>query len=304
MTAHHDLDRQLTDFLRDGPTELPYESFDAVRDRTETTRQRVVIGPWRLPDMNKIVTFGLAAAAVAVALFIGAQLFGSPGGGFGGPADEPTPTPEPTATLEPTTEPTSAADGTIPVGAFTAARVDAGDPAITVSIPASGWTDGEIAIHKGDDADNVPEAAMLFWSWPAGTEFFVPSDPCQAESTSPESPATSADDIVARLADQASRDASEPVDVTIGGYHGRSIILHVPDDATPDECELDEFVMFGTPDDPLARYHQGPGQIDEVWFLDVEGRVVMIDAMYRSDTPAELVEEMRTIAESATFEVP
>ena len=35
MTAHDDLDRQLNDFLRDGPDELPYESFDAVRDRTE-----------------------------------------------------------------------------------------------------------------------------------------------------------------------------------------------------------------------------------------------------------------------------
>jgi hypothetical protein len=34
----------LTDFLRDGPTELPYQSLDAVRDRTEQTGQtRVVI---------------------------------------------------------------------------------------------------------------------------------------------------------------------------------------------------------------------------------------------------------------------
>ena len=65
MTAHNDLDRQLNDFLRDGPTELPYESFDAVRDRTEQTGQRVVIGPWRLPEMNKILTIGLAAAFIA-----------------------------------------------------------------------------------------------------------------------------------------------------------------------------------------------------------------------------------------------
>ncbi len=74
MTAHNDLDRQLNDFLRDGPTELPYESFDAVRDRTEQTRQRVVIGPWRLPDMNKIVGFGLAAAAVVAVVLIGSQV--------------------------------------------------------------------------------------------------------------------------------------------------------------------------------------------------------------------------------------
>ena len=34
--------------------------------------------------MNKIVTIGLGAAAVVVALFVGAQLFGSPSGGIGG----------------------------------------------------------------------------------------------------------------------------------------------------------------------------------------------------------------------------
>jgi len=102
MTAHNDLDRQLNDFLREGPTELPYQSFDAVRDLTEQTGQRVVIGPWRLPEMNKIVTVGLGAAAVVVAVFVGAQLLGSPSVGGG---SEATPTPEPTATSEPTASP-------------------------------------------------------------------------------------------------------------------------------------------------------------------------------------------------------
>ena len=55
MTAHHDLDRQLNAFLLDGPTSLPDSSFDAVRDRTEQTRQRVVLGPWRVPTLNKLV---------------------------------------------------------------------------------------------------------------------------------------------------------------------------------------------------------------------------------------------------------
>jgi hypothetical protein len=114
MTAHDDLDRQLNDLLRDGPEELPYQSFDAVRDRTELTRQRVVIGPWRLPEMNKIVTIGLGAAAVVLAVVVGAQLFGSPGSGTGGPGGGPTATPgltatpEPTATVEPSASPVSA----------------------------------------------------------------------------------------------------------------------------------------------------------------------------------------------------
>ena len=105
MTAHNDLDRQLTDFLRDGPDELPYQSFDAVRDRTEQTGQRVVIGPWRFPEMNRIVTIGLGAAAVVVLLFVGAQLFGSPSGGTGAPGGEPTATADPTASPEPSPSP-------------------------------------------------------------------------------------------------------------------------------------------------------------------------------------------------------
>jgi hypothetical protein len=83
MTAHNDLDRQLNDFLREGPEELPYQSFDAVRDLTEQTRQRVVIGPWRLSEMNKFVTIGLGAAAVVILVVVGAQLFGAPSGGVG-----------------------------------------------------------------------------------------------------------------------------------------------------------------------------------------------------------------------------
>ena len=107
MTAHNDLDRQLNDFLRDGPDELPYQSFDAVRDRTEQTGQRVVLGPWRVPEMNKFLAIGLGAAAVVVAVFVGAQFFGSPSGGLG---SQPTATsPEPTASPEPSPSPPASA---------------------------------------------------------------------------------------------------------------------------------------------------------------------------------------------------
>jgi len=107
MNARNDLDQQLSAYLREGPTELPYQSFDAVRDRTEQTRQRVVIGPWRTPIMNRLVTVGFAAAAVVIAVFVGAQVFGSPTGGFGSQAT-PTPSPSPTAVSRPSATPVSA----------------------------------------------------------------------------------------------------------------------------------------------------------------------------------------------------
>ena len=97
MTAPHDLDRQLQAFLTDGPTELPDASFDAVRDRMEATRQRVVIGPWRFPEMNKLVPIGLGAAALVVALVVGTRLLGppAPAGPGGAPSASPSPTPSP-----------------------------------------------------------------------------------------------------------------------------------------------------------------------------------------------------------------
>jgi hypothetical protein len=55
-------------------------------------------------------------------------------------------------------------------------------------------------------------------------------------------------------------------------------------------------------DDGGVRLHQGPGQIDEVWVVDVDGTLVLFDAGYFAGTPAEYVEEMRDMVESATFE--
>jgi hypothetical protein len=133
---------------------------------------------------------------------------------------------------------------------------------------------------------------------------FVYGDPCDWQSTMPETPVTTVDEVVAALAAQASRDASDPLDVTIGGYTGKRITLHVPEDAVFADCDAGEFASFGygnTRED-LWRWHQGPGQIDDLWFVDVDGVVVVIDAMYRPDTPFANIEEMREIATSATFE--
>ena len=53
-----------------------------------------------------------------------------------------------------------------------------------------------------------------------------------------------------------------------------------------------------------ARNAQGAGQVDELWILDVAGRIVILDAAYGPAVPAQLVDEMRALAASATFEVP
>ena len=298
MSTQHDIDRQLNAFLVDGPTTLPDASFDAVRDRTEQTRQRVVLGPWRVPTLSKLVPIGLGAAAVIAVLFLGSRFIGSPSAAIGGPAADPSPTPQ-----SPVAGPSSVTAGLLPVGPFTIP----GSVRTTVTIPASGWTsDPEFsAVGKGNEVQNLPEATMLAWTWPAGTGFSVYGDPCHWASTTPDTPATTIDEIAAALAAQPSRDASDPVDVTVGGYSAKKITLHVPDDwdASSNDCDQGNFASYGVAgEDEPSRWHQGPGQIDELWIVDVDGAFAILDAMYRPDTPSELVDELRAVTESATFE--
>jgi len=177
---------------------------------------------------------------------------------------------------------------------------------MTVTLPDAGWHYDDVALGfaKGDELNNLPEALLLLWSFPAGTEFWVYGDPCHWASTRPETPALSADEIVDALAEQLSRDASAPGDVTVGGHTGRSITLRVPDDAEFDSCDSGIFVSYGVTGDEPTRYHQGPGQIDEFWVVDVDGAIAVLDAMYRADTSATLLEEMRDIALSIEFDAP
>lgn len=304
MSSDPETTRIVRSWLDEGVTELPGRVLDAVLDELPATPQRRVTW-WparRISTVNSIIKFGLAAAVVVVAALIGINYLGGGGTNVGGPGVEPTPTPEaslaePTATPEPSSTPWAG----LPEGPF---EFEDNGVAMTVTIPASGWTFTEpTLLVKGLEVANLPEAGILFWAFP-DTEFYVYGDPCRSTSTRPDVPATTVDEIAAALAAQASRDASEPVDVTVGGYAGKSITLHVPDDAMFDDCEEGEFVMYGTEEEALARYHQGPAQIDELWILEVDGTIVIIDATYRPDTPEELVEEMRSIAESTTFAAP
>lgn len=204
MTAHNDLDRQLNDFFRDGPTELPYESFDAVRDRTEQTGQRVVIGPWRLPEMNKILTIGLAAAAVVVAVLVGAQFLGSPTGGMGsgaGSTADPTATPEPTAIAEPSASTIVAPPLT---QSFTSTQhgITVSYPETWIAVPATApWTEPTFPLEWG-----LPHADWLH-------------DPIQeanlflAIASQPLGDATPEEWLAAQMAGEEGCAVTEPIDV-------------------------------------------------------------------------------------------
>jgi hypothetical protein len=170
MSAPRDLDKQLDAFLLEGPTELPDPSFDAVRGRMESTRQRVVFGPWRMPDMNKFLAIGLGGAAVVVALVIGAQLLGpAAGSGVGGaPSATPSPIPSPTPVggivefgIGETTEVDAVADGASVSGTAVSTLVS-GTHAVRVECAAR---DGDTWAFGGTiEETTVPGESAGSWS--------------------------------------------------------------------------------------------------------------------------------------------
>jgi hypothetical protein len=95
MTARRDPDRLIHTFLLEGAEQLQDQAYDAVRAVIDHKRQRAVIGPWRMPTLNKLVPIGLGVAAVVVVLVIGTRLLGPTASGGVGGAPTTTPSPPP-----------------------------------------------------------------------------------------------------------------------------------------------------------------------------------------------------------------
>ena len=296
-----DVNRAIRSWLREDRHEDVSRIAGAVLDQLDTTQQRrATLWPARrTPTMNKFVAIALGAAAVVVALFVGAQLFTSPGTNVGGSGDEPTAS----ATAEPTLEPTP---GGIPEGPHMILDKEADEQAdttpLTVTIPAPDWY-GEVGggiLEKNGNYGPPDGAGMIIF---VQREYIVYGDACHWRTTTPDAPVTTVDAFVAALSSQASRVASDPVDITLGGYAGKSITLEVPDGLDFDECDLGyggSWDCGGDGSSPCG-YHTGASEIDTVYVLDVDGLIVAWNTEYHPETPAEVVAEIEAIVQSASF---
>ena len=303
-TSDRDVNRAIRSWLREDRHEDVSRIAGAVLDQVEATPQRRVTW-WparRTPIMNKIVTIGLGAVAVVVALVVGVQLLSSPGSNLGGPGDEPAPTP----TAEPTPNPTTSpfARGGLPEGPFLIlSGQEDGEtvhPPLAVTIPAPGWNGDEGGGILLKDWVGAPGAGMIIF---AQQEYLVFDDPCNWAST-PGTAVTTVDEFVAALAAQPSRDASEPVDITVGGYTGKSITLHIPDDADFSQCDEGIFGTWncGDPAEPIAcGFNDSPGETSTEYIFDVDGMIMAWHTDYEDGAPADAAAELEAIVQSANF---
>jgi hypothetical protein len=317
-TSDRDVSRAIRSWLHEDRHEDVSRVAGAVLDQVEETPQRR--STWwparRKPTMNKFVNIGLGAAAVVAVLLIGPNLLGSSGPAPGG---EPSASAAPSEAA-PSVEPAGARE--LPDGSLLLWDGEADGVSITVTIPGDGWwgSPGQ-GWFTNSSGPNPPGTGMIVYG--SVEEYYVYGDPCHWQTTRPDTPAATVDEMVAALQSQApgTEDdhdplgvdswASEPTDVSVDGYNGRSITLHAPAIFAHD-CDRDQMAIFASEDRSPDRYLQrgGPdggsmqGQTDELWIVDVNGQIVVLDLAYYSATPQATLDELRGILASATFDVP
>ncbi len=112
-------------------------------------------------------------------------------------------------------------------------------------------------------------------------------------------PGATVDELAAVLAARPLRNATAPVAVRLGGYQGKYLEWSVPVDANFSDCDGSLFKTWsGAAGD---RYQQGPGQVDRLWILDVEGHRLVIDATYMPGSTVQDRADLARVVNSIAF---
>lgn len=275
MTRDDDFIVQLEGYLDEyeGSTPLSDDVRDAIRAQLPLTQQRPAWWPgWRLPEMNRALTFALAAAAVMVIAFLGIRFLG-PGSNVGGP--EATPSPTPIAQSFPNGGPNLAPG-----------RYAVDDPfpvRITFDVPEGWFSWVANADVAGLLVDNGVGNGGSGW----GVTFWIVdnvyADPCDP-STELEPPlGPSVDELVTALSRLPGYEATTPTDVTVSGFSGVELELTAPEYG--EECPTHRTWSAATFSEPRAML---PGETNRLQVLDVDGvRVVIVIVEYAHTTEFE-----------------
>jgi len=291
MTASRDPDMLIAAFLDEGQTELPDRVFVAVRSDIQRTRQRVVIGLWKVPNMNMFARVAIAAAAVLAVGFAWVNFGPSQVGP--GVGNQPTPTASP----RPLPSSGAVQPGRYWLNAVGIPNVTS-QPRIALTLPA-GWTADGDGLFKNyapdlnpgelDASDAGAGPSLVAWQI---SDTFV--DPCTDHTLVKPAPGPGIDALVDALAHEPGTTAGPPTAVTVGGYSGKFVEQTVTTDITT--C-ADKFWIWASADGN-SRWVQGTNETNRIYILDVGGQRFTFSARIPArTTPADRA-ELETILAS------
>ena len=317
MTTSRDPDRLIHAFLREGDEQLDDRVYDAVRAEIEHQRQRVVIGPWRLPNMSNYARIAIAGVVVLVVAFAGVNLLPNLGG-LGGPGSNPTASPAPSAAPTPTATPTAAPVASPTPVAVREGRLAAGSYvlhpfsppndriAFTLTVPSGSWEAVDWRFEDG------PMSGVA-WSGDSGgvAAGFVRvdtlnEDPCNWSGTDDDvNVGPSVEDLVTALtrtkegiegANMRYKVSEPSEDISLGGYSGKQVVVTMPADYESQyQCDDGYLIWNAEGFEPDA---MGPENRWTLSILDVEGERVVILMSDFEDSDPERVQELQSIVDS------
>ena len=248
--------------------------------------------------MNTAIKLALGAAAVVVVSFLGINLLSGPqaplvGGASPAPSASPSPDPSPDATPVPTPpalpadwRPVLAGEYYVPISPTLRA---------VITVPAGMRFNG-LAVTNEPGYDPPAGSFVSFW-----IVRNITSDPCAAEWLEPPV-GGSVDDLVNAFADRPDFVAGSIEPATIDGRPGTRLLLSVPEGVDFASCAGGEYSDWTALDG--GRRSQGPGQIEELIIVDVDGQRVMVNLGSFPGTSAEDLARLDSIVESIRFVAP
>jgi hypothetical protein len=214
------------------------------------------------------------------------------------PTDTVTPaaTAAPTPSLSPSASPSTAArqlptsgDVALDAGTYYVADSTATNAQrLTFTLPA-GWTTADLV------AKNSGKPGEVFFTTWVVTDVFT--DVCHWGTLV--HAGTTTDDVISALAAQRGRTASAPSDVTIGGYPAKRIELTVPADLNVSTCTNSNLRYWPGPGPDLSSglCCNPPGNIDDVYVVDIAGRrMVVVARFYPGSSEADKAELQSVVA--------
>jgi hypothetical protein len=183
-------------------------------------------------------------------------------------------------------------------------------PTYEVVVPANWVSEGDRRFVVKYTFEHPPVLGLSVWDVAR-----VFRDPCHWVGQDYD-PGPTVEDLVAALLAQPTRNATQPTDVTLAGYSGKYLEWSVPADLQSstwtdfDACDIQPTdVVHRNFQSWLGngmgnRYEQVPGQIDQLWVLDVDGQRLVIDATYSPDTVQADRDELGSVVASLRFATP